>query len=118
MKYDLLSASDLEAIDALKEHHGGPLAISQTIRERRSLETRKKLLQGTPFADLVADAEELVTRFPKIEDFESGLGHRYRDDFGVATAQVSGFQGARVTHRSMQRMVESATTGEPFASFP
>ena len=113
MKFSLLSTTDLKAIDALKEHYGGASAISQTIRDRRSLETRKALLQDTPFAALVEDAEDLVTRFPKIEDFETGVGHGYRDDLGLATAQVSGFQGARVTHRAMQRMVESGATDEP-----
>jgi hypothetical protein len=113
MKYPLLSRNDLNAIDALKEHHGGAQNIIETLRERRRLETRKRLLEEKGFGDLIADAEKLVERFSKIEDFEEELSPAYRDSFGIATAQVSGFQGAAVTHRSMQRMAESAGSDEP-----
>ncbi|MCJ7755072.1 MAG: hypothetical protein MUP13_10965 [Thermoanaerobaculales bacterium] len=113
MKFKLLSTSDLEAIDRLKKHHGGSHTISETIRLRRDLATRKRVLVEKGFGDLIEDAERLVTRFAKIEDFETTTPPHYRTDFGVATAQVSGFQGARVTHRAMQRMAESAVTDEP-----
>ena len=113
MKYPLLSRSDLNAIDALKEHYGGAQTISDTLRERRRLETRKRILEEKGFGGMIADAEKLVERFPKIEDFEKEISPTYRDDFGIATAQVSGFQGAAVTHRSMQRMAENADSDEP-----
>ena len=113
MKYQLLSSRDLDAIDALKEHYGGAKKISDRVRERRRLETRRRLLAEKGFGDMIADAEELVTRFAKVEDFEKRAAPAYRDDFGVATAQVSGFQGAAVTHRAMQRMAESTETKEP-----
>jgi hypothetical protein len=113
MKYPLLSGSDLNAIDALKEHYGGAQNISGTLHERRQLETRKRVLEEKGYGGMIADAEKLVERFPKIEDFEKETSPTYRDDFGIATAQVSGFQGAAVTHRSMQRMAESADSNEP-----
>ena len=113
MKFSLLSHTDLQAIDALKQHYGGASAISQTIRDRRGLETRKELLQGTPFAALVEDAEELVTRFPKIEDFEAELGHGYRGDLGLATSQVSGFQGARSPTAPCSGWSRAPATDEP-----
>ena len=113
MKYNLLSDSDIRAIDALKEHHGGAAKISATIEERQDLSVRKRVLANTEFAPLMADAEELVDRLPKIEDFDLGTQGIPQPDFGVATSQVSGFQGARVTHRAMHRMVESAGTDEP-----
>ena len=113
MKYPLLSRTDLNAIDALKEHYGGAQKISDTLRERRRLETRKRILEEKGFGGLIADAEKLVERFPKIEDFEKEISPTYRNDFGIATAQVSGFQGAAVTHRSMQRMAENADSDEP-----
>jgi hypothetical protein len=111
MKYDLLSPSDIEAIDALKEHHGGAGTIGETIARKRDFEYRRQALAGTDFAETIADAEQLVDKLPKIEDFDAGAP--VDDRFGVATSQVSGFQGARVTHRAMQRMVESASTDEP-----
>ena len=113
MKYALLSPSDLKSIDAVKEHYGGAQKISETLRERRRLETRKRVLEEKGFGGMIADAEKLVELFSKIEDFETGASPTYRDDFGIATAQVSGFQGAAVTHRSMQRMAESAASDEP-----
>ena len=36
MKFELLSAGDIEAIDALKQSYGGAQAISQTIRAKRN----------------------------------------------------------------------------------
>jgi len=113
MKYSLLSHSDLSAIDTLKEHYGGAQKISDTLCERRRLETRKRILEEKGFGGMISDAESLVQRFPKIEDFEEDLSPTYRDSFGIATAQVSGFQGAAVTHRSMQQMAESTDSEEP-----
>jgi len=113
MKFELLSAGDLEAIDALKQSYGGAQAISETILAKRDFETRKAVLADKGYGEMIEDAERLVGLFPKIGDFERQATPAYRDDFGTATAQVSGFQGAKVTHRSMQRMAESADTDEP-----
>ncbi len=113
MRYPLLSRACQDAIDALKDHHGGAQYISDTLRQKRRLETRKKILEEKGFGDMIADAEKLVQRFSKIEDFENVTSPTYCDDSGIATAQVSGFQGAAVTHRSMQRMAESAASDEP-----
>jgi len=113
MKYALLSPTDLEAIDALKTSYGGAETIGKTIREQRELSTRKRVLTQKGYGEMIANAERLVQKFAKIDDFEHEINPTYRDDFGVATAQVSGFQGAKVTHRAMQRMAESAATSEP-----
>jgi hypothetical protein len=113
MKFRLLSTGDLQAIDRLKSHHGGAQAISETIRSQRDLATRRRVLAEKGFGEMIENAERLVEQFAKIEDFESSEKPAYRDDCGIATAQVSGFQGAAVTHRAMQRMAESAATDEP-----
>ena len=113
MKYNLLSDSDLKSIDALKEHHGGAKTIIETINKRRSYDTRKKVLAEKGYGEMIDDAERLVKSFPKVGDFEAKTGASYDDSKGVATAQVSGFQGAKVTHRAMQRISESAGTDEP-----
>jgi hypothetical protein len=112
MRYPLLSRGCRDAIDALKDHHGGAQHIIDTLREKRRFETRKRILEEKGFDEMIADAEKLVQRFPKIEDFETEISPAYRDSCGIATAQVSGFQGAAVTHRSMQRMAESADSDE------
>ncbi len=113
MKFELLSGSDLQAIDAVKKHYGGATTIGDTIRRRRNFETRKQILAEKGFGAMIDDAEHLATKFSKTGDFERELAPAYRDDFGLATAQVSGFQGAPVTHHAMKRMAESSNTDEP-----
>ncbi len=112
MKLSLLSDGDIRAIDALKEFHGGASGISQTIDKNRDFETRKKTLAEKGWGEMISDAEELVKRFPKVGDFERANAINYRDNTGIATAQVSGFQGAKVTHRCMQRIAD-ATSDTP-----
>jgi hypothetical protein len=113
MKYNLLSDSDLKSIDALKEHHGGAATIIETIDARRDFDTRRKVLAERGYGEMIADAERLVKSFPKVGAFEAKIGAAYDDSKGVGTSQVSGFQGAKVTHRAMQRIVESGDTDEP-----
>ena len=59
MKYPLLSRCCRDAIDALKDFHGGAQHISDTLRERRRLETRKRILEEKGYGDLVADGQRL-----------------------------------------------------------
>ncbi|KPK76730.1 MAG: hypothetical protein AMJ79_05670 [Phycisphaerae bacterium SM23_30] len=113
MKFKLLSEGDLEAIDALKEHHGGAQKIYQTIEEMRDFERRKKILAEKGYGEMIADAQERVKKFPKVGDFEKENNISYNSSFGVATCQVSGFQGAKVTHRCLQRIAETAHSDEP-----
>ncbi len=113
MRYALLSETDRRAIDALKAHYGGAAAIGAAITEKRDFATRKRILGEKGFGEMIADAERLVERFAKVSDFEREIGFAPDTAKGVATAQVSGFQGAPVTHRAMQRFAESAGTGEP-----
>jgi hypothetical protein len=103
MYFEFLSKEDKKAIDALKEYHGGAKKIVETIAEKRKLETRKKILKDKGYGDMIADAEELVKKFPKVGDFEKENNVKYNDKYGIGTAQVSGFQGAAVTHNAMQR---------------
>lgn len=110
MKYDLLSNADIKAIDALKEFHGGAAEINQTIKKMRDFETRKKILAERGFGDMISDAEELIKKFPKVEDFEKEINPSYNHDYGIATSQVSGFQGAYVTHHFMKKVAETAQT--------
>ncbi len=112
MKYDLLSSDEMKAIDKLKEFHGGAKKISETIKEMRKYETRKRILEEKGFGEMIKDAEKLVKQFPKIEDFEEKNDITYNNEFGIATAQVSGWQGANVTHHAMKRIAESAENDE------
>jgi hypothetical protein len=114
MKYKLLSNSDIKAIDALKEFYGGADEINQTIKKMRDFETRKKILVEKGFGKMIADAEELIKKFPKIDDFTNEINPQYNSNYGIATSQVSGFQGAYVTHHFMKKVAETAKTGSVF----
>ncbi len=113
MKFELLSNSDLRAIDALKEYHGGAQKIIETIKSMRVFETRKKILSEKGFGQMIEEAEELVKKFAKAGDYEKEKNISFNNNFGVATAQVSGWQGAKVTYHAMKRIAESAKTSEP-----
>jgi len=113
MHFKLLSDADIKAIDKLKEFYGGANHIVNTIKEMRVFETRKKILAEKGYGKMIEDAEQLVKKFAKAGDYEKENNISYNDNFGVATAQVSGWQGAPVTHHAMKRIAESANTNEP-----
>ncbi|MCD4708718.1 MAG: hypothetical protein K8S62_13370 [Candidatus Sabulitectum sp.] len=113
MKYPLLSDADMKAMDALKNHHGGADHIVKTIRKMRDFETRKRILAEKGFGKIIEEAEANVLKFAQVSDFEKANGIVYNDSLGIGTSQVSGFQGAKVTHNSIKRIAESAETAEP-----
>lgn len=113
MHYKLLSDADMKAMNALKEFYGGAKEISETIRKMRDFETRKKILAEKGYGKMIEEAEQLVKKFAKAGDYEKGNNIKYNNNFGVATAQVSGWQGAKVTHHAMKRIAESANSDEP-----
>lgn len=117
MHYKLLSDGDMKAMDALKARHGGARAISEKINEMRDFETRKRILGDKGFGKKIEEAEAWAEAFPKVQDFENQNNISYNSNFGTARSQVSGFQGAYVTHRCIRRIAESASTDKPcFAS--
>lgn len=113
MKYDLLSKKDLKAIDALLEFHGGAKHINDTIKKMQDYETRKKILANKGYGEMLGDAEKLVKQFPKFPELEKKLNASYNPNYGLAKSQVSGYQGAAVTHHAMKRMAETTLEGEP-----
>ena len=113
MHYKLLSDADMKAMDALKEFYGGAKEISDTIRKMRDFETRKKILAEKGYGKMIEEAEQLVKKFAKAGDYEKENNIKYNNNFGVATAQVSGWQGAKVTHHAMKLIAKSANTEEP-----
>ncbi len=113
MHFKLLSEADLKAMDALLEFHGGPKAINDTIVKMREFNVRKKILADKGFGEMIENAENLVKKFPKLPEYEKKWNIKYNENFGKATAQVSGWQGAKVTHQAMKRIVATAGTKEP-----
>jgi len=113
MHFNLLSKEDMRAMDALKKHHGGAEKINETIAKMRVYETRKKILAKKGFGEMLEDAEKLVKKFPKLTDYEKVHNISYNENFGLGTAQVSGWQGAKVTHHAMKKIAESADSDTP-----
>ena len=107
MRFNLLSQEDLMAIDALKEFHGGANKISSTIREMRDFQKRKKILAEKGYAKMISEAEELAQSFPKVTDFQQKHDISFDSKLGTATSQVSGWQGAKVTHHAMKKIASS-----------
>lgn len=113
MHYKLLSDGDMKTMDALKAHHGGANDISRKIDKMRDFETRKRILGDKGFGKKIEEAEVWAEAFPKVRDFENQNNISYNSNFGTARSQVSGFQGAYVTHRCIRRIAESASNDEP-----
>jgi hypothetical protein len=103
----------MKAMDALKEYHGGAKAIVEGIDRMRDFGTRKKICGEKGFGRMIEEAEAWAKDFPQVADFEKANNIRYDDSKGVATSQVSGFQGAWVTHECIRRIARSAGTDEP-----
>ena len=113
MEFKLLSNADMKVMDALKEYHGGAKEIIETVKKMRDFETRKKILAEKGYGKMIGEAEDLVKKFAKVSDFEKKSSISYNSNLGIATAQVSGWQGAKVTHHAMKRIAENASTDEP-----
>jgi len=113
MHFKLLSMDDQKAIDALKAFHGGASEIMKTMNQMRNYETRKKILAEKGFGKMIEQAEQLVKKFGKLPEFEKAANISYNDNLGVATSQVSGFQGAKATFCCMEKMAESSTSEVP-----
>lgn len=113
MYFKLLSRDDMKAMDSLKAYHGGAAHIDKAIREMRVYENRKKMLVDKGYGNLLSEAEKLVKLFPKVTDFQKQHNIQFNTKFGVATSQVSGWQGAKVTLHGMKRIAATAGTDEP-----
>ncbi len=107
--YDLLSKKDMDQIEALKEAYGGAAEIEKSITKMRQYEERKKIAQEKGFGEMLEKGEEYVKSFSKVEDFIEKEGLQF-PKAGIATTQVSGWQGAPVTLRAMKRLAEDEET--------
>jgi hypothetical protein len=110
--FDLFSKKDYEQMDALKESYGGASAIVKSIDKMRKYEERKKVAAEKGFGEMLEKAEVYAKSFAKVDDFIEQENIRVTKE-GIATTQVSGFQGAPITLRCMQRMAEDRETLVP-----
>lgn len=112
LHYSFLSKKDMKQMDALKESYGGAKEISKTIDKMRDYGNRKKIAQEKGFGDTLNQAENYAKSFPKLDDFVQKEKVNFTKQ-ALATTQVSGFQGAPITLRCMQRVAEDKSTLMP-----
>ena len=112
LHFAFFNDKELKQMDALKESYGGASGIMKSIEKMRSYETRKKTAEEKGFGEMLEKAEKYAKSFAKVEDFIEKENIRFTRE-GVATTQVSGFQGAPITLRGMQRMAEDGETLVP-----
>jgi hypothetical protein len=102
----------MKQLDALKEAYGGAAEISKTIEKMRTYEQRKKLAVEKGFGNMLQEAGAYARKLAKVEDFVDQKKIVF-DKPGVATTQVSGFQGAPITLRCLERLAADGDTLAP-----
>ncbi|MCJ7523628.1 MAG: hypothetical protein MUP71_00220 [Candidatus Aminicenantes bacterium] len=112
MHFDLFSQKEMKQMDKLKESYGGAAEIMKSIEKMRNYDERKKVAAEKGFGDMLEKAEGYAGSLAKVEDFIEAEKFTF-SKAGVATTQVSGFQGAPITLRGMQRMAEDGETLVP-----
>lgn len=106
MHFKLFSHRDCKAMDALLESYGGAKEIGKQIKARRDFATRQRILAEKGFGEMLEHAEKHTGDFARVADFVNANKIK-ADKPGVATTQVSGFQGAYVTADCIRRVAEN-----------
>ncbi len=109
LHYDFLTQKDMDQMDALKEAYGGAAKISKAIDEMRDYNKRKEVATDKGFGEMLEQAETYAKSFAKVEDFIEQENIEFNKP-GIATTQVSGWQGAPITLRGMKRLAEDKST--------
>ena len=112
LHYNFLTKKDMDQMEALKEAYGGAGLISKTIGDMRNYHKRKEIASEKGFGELLEQAETYAQSFAKVEDFIEKENIEVTNP-GIATTQVSGWQGAPITLRGMQRIAEDGSTLVP-----
>jgi len=112
LHFAFLSQKDMDQMDALKDSYGGAAEISNSIKKMRDYQERKKVAEEKGFGEMLEQAETYAKSIVKVENFIKKENIQITKP-GVATTQVSGFQGAPVTLRGMQRIAEDGETLVP-----
>lgn len=112
LHFKFFNDKELKQMDALKEAYGGASEIEKSIARLRNYEERKRIAAEKGFGETLEKAEEYAKSFAKVEDFIEKENIEFTKD-GIATTQVSGFQGAPITLRCMERMAEDGETLVP-----
>lgn len=112
LHYNFFSNKELKQMDAIKESYGGASEIKKSIEKMRQYDVRKKTAEEKGFGETLEQAEKYAQSFAKVEDFIEKENIKFTKE-GVATTQVSGWQGGPITLRGMQRIAEDGETLVP-----
>ncbi|MCP4214437.1 MAG: hypothetical protein GY765_07255 [bacterium] len=108
LHFDFFNEKEKKQMDALKESYGGATEINNTIAKLRKYDERKKIAAEKGFGEMLEKAEEYGKSFAKVEDFYEKENIECTKA-GIATTQVSGFQGAPITLRAMELFSKDET---------
>lgn len=106
MKTKYLSKDEMKAMDNLKESYGGAKKISATIEEKRNYEYRKQVAIKKGFGKFLEDVEGFAKRLPKVNKFKQENNIKITKK-GIATAQVSAWQGCKPTYYCLKKAAEN-----------
>lgn len=112
LNYCLFNSKELKQMDALKASYGGASEIIQSIEKLREYSVRKKIVEEKGFGDMIEKAEQYSKNFARVDDFLKNENIILNKE-GIATTQVSGFQGASATLHSIKRLAEDGETLVP-----
>jgi hypothetical protein len=105
MHFKLFDSRDLRAMDALLDSYEGSETIREQIETCRGYARRKKMAAERGFGPMLEAAESHAKSFAKVADFVKANDVRVTKR-GVATTQVSGFQGSYVTANCIERVAK------------
>jgi len=103
-----LSKPEIKAIDKLKASYGGSKKIAHAIEEKKTYASRRKSADKKGFGKLLDEAVDLAKHFPKVDIFSEKNNIKSHKK-GIATTQVSAWQGYKVTYNCMKRIAENGT---------
>ena len=112
MKTLFLSNPEMKAIDKLKASYGGAKKIAKTIEAKRDYASRRKTADKKGFGKFLSEADEFAKSFPKVDTFNKKNNIKVLRG-GVATTQVSAWQGYKVTHNCMKRLADNGSVFLP-----
>ena len=107
-----LSKDETSAMDKLLASYGGAKEIAKTVEDKRRYEYRKKVARDRGFGNLLEEVEYFTKQFPKADKFKKENNIKVTRK-GVATTQVSAWQGAKVTHNALKRVAENRSVFLP-----
>lgn len=112
LHFKLFNTKEMKQMDDLKAAYGGPKEIESTIEKLRQYNVREKIAAEKGFGHMLENANLFAKRFAKVNDFIEKENIQFTQK-GIATTQVSGFQGAPITLRCMENIAEDQSTLVP-----